>query len=135
MTDFGRDVLCIDSPLTGRFASGVRVLAQRCYHRLITPRGMLKGGPDEGDFGLDLASEVGGMTSAAQQAALPSRIENELRKDPQVESVAVSVSWSTDSDSTSSAEVTVAVESAAGPFEFVLAVDAVSARILRLVVA
>lgn len=134
MTDFGRDVLCLDSLLSGRYASGLRLLGQRCYHRLITPRGTLRGGPDEGNFGLDLASKVGGAVTTAQQAALPSQIENELRKDPQVQSCSAAIVWTTASDRTVSAKVSVTVTSAAGPFELVMAVDAVSARVLRLVV-
>jgi hypothetical protein len=134
MTDFGRDVLCLDSLLSGRYASGLRLLGQRCYHRLITPRGTLRGGPDEGNFGLDLASMVGGASTAAQRAALPSQIENELRKDPEVEACSVTIEWFEASDHTVTAEVTASVTAAAGPFELVMAVSAVSARVLRLVV-
>jgi len=133
MTDFGRDVLCLDSLLTGRYATGLRVLGQRCYHRLITPRGMLRGGADEGNFGLDLASKCGAASSASLRAALPSQIENELRKDPQVLSATAAIVWTEPNPGQVEAEITVTVESAEGPFDLVLAVSSVSARLLKLV--
>lgn len=133
MTDFGTDTYCLDSLRTGRRVSGVRRVAQNAYHRLITPRGTLRGGADEGDFGLDLAGKVGSATTQALQMALPGQISSELRKDPRVESVTVSIVWTKTPAGEVSAELAIEVQTAAGPFELVLGVDAVSAKILRLV--
>jgi hypothetical protein len=133
-TDFGRDTLCLDSLRTGRSVTGVRRVAQNCYHRLITPRGTLRGGADEGNFGLDLAGKVGSAVTQALQMALPGQIDNELRKDPRVLSTTVAIVWTTTTAGEVSAEIAIEVQTAAGPFELVLAVDGVSAKIVRLVV-
>lgn len=132
MTDFGRDVYCLDSLQSGRYASGLRLLGQRCYHRLITPRGALRGGKHERNFGIDLAGMVGSTVSAQQQAALPGRIKNELLKEAEVQSVRATVVPTTLSDGTISWEITIDVQSALGPFDLVLAVSGVSVQLLSL---
>lgn len=132
MTDFGTDTLCLDSLQTGRLVDGVRLLGQRCYHRLITPRGMLRGGPDEGEFGIDLAGYVGRLATNEDERRIGPAITAELKKDPQVATVQTAVSSSTDSDGSKSWLITVAVASDAGPFELVLAVSGVTVELLNL---
>jgi hypothetical protein len=132
-TDFGRDTACIDSLRTGRYATGVRMLAQRCYHRLITPRGMLRGGEHEGNFGLDLAGMVGSTGSVALlSASIGASIENELRKDAEVESASAIVEATVDSDGSMSWTISVDVQSALGPFNLVLGVSGVTVELLGL---
>jgi len=128
---FGRDTLCLDTLKTGRYATGKRVVAQRCYHRLITPRGMLRGGADEQNFGIDLPGMCGGAVTTELEAAIGPRVKNELLKDPQVETVSVSVEKSgTVLDRTWT--ITVSATTAAGPFELVLEVDSVTVKLLRV---
>lgn len=127
---YGRDTYCLDSLRPGRMARGKRLLAQRLYHRLITPRGSLRGGDEEANFGLDLAGKVGSTNDDALDSMLPVQIENELRKDPEVESVKViadrvkvngQVRWT----------ITIKVTPlAAGPFDLVVSVDKVSVELL-----
>ncbi len=111
---FGRDTFCLDHLQPGRFARGVQLVAQRCYRRLITPAGTLRGGEDEADFGLDLAGFVGSTEDRDLKSMLPLRVKNELMKDPTVDSV------------TAVAERT----SGEGDFDLLVAVDDVSVELL-----
>lgn len=129
MTDFGRDTYCLDELRPGRLVSGVRLLGQRCYHRLITPRGALRGGPDEANFGLDIAGRIGSTDDAEVETSLPGQIVNELIKDAQVDSARVSMER-TSAAGQSTWRITVDVQSALGPFSLVLAVSAVSVELL-----
>lgn len=88
----GRDVWCVDELKPGRYASGKTLVGQRCYHRLITPPGTLKGGEDEADFGMDLAAFIGSNAPRDVATMLPVRVKNELMKDPCVNGVEVEAS-------------------------------------------
>ena len=130
-TDFGRDTLCQDSLKPGRYATKARLVGQRCYHRLITPRGLLRGGADEANFGLDLAGMCGAAVTPELEAAIGPRVKAELMKDAQVESVAVDVVKSgTPLERTWT--ITIDAKTAEGPFELVLAVADVTVEILGL---
>jgi hypothetical protein len=128
-TDFGRETHCITSRKTGRFATGTSLVAQRCVHRLITPRGQLRGGEAEKNFGLDLAGLVGAATSPELEAAMGPRIQNELLKDEQVFSVNVDVVTATVAGQVSWT-FTILVQTASGPFRLVLNVEDVTINVL-----
>jgi hypothetical protein len=128
-TDFGTDTLCVDSLRTGRMATGVMVVAQRAYHRLITPVGMLRGGEEEAVFGFDLSGLIG--RPAMSTASIAGRIKSELLKDRQILTVSVDVLQSTVGASVSYT-ITIECTTDVGPFELVLAVDDVSASLLRI---
>ena len=117
---------------TGRYASGALLVGQTCYHRLITPRGTLQGGPDEGNFGLDLEGMCGAAVTADLQNAMPARIENELRKDERVESVRVSMSSSRDANGDITWSFDIRVMTGLGPFALVIGVDNVGVKLLNL---
>ena len=131
-TDYGTTTWCLDSLRTGRHVSGVRAVAQICYHRLITPRSDLRGGPDEGNFGLDLAGMCGSAVTPELQAAKPARIENELRKDERVEAVRVRQSSSKDANGDVTWSFDIRVTTGLGSFSLVLAVDKVGVKLLNL---
>lgn len=131
MTDFGVDTYCLDSLRTGRLVSGVRLLGQRCYHRLITPRGALRGGEDDANFGYDISGECGATTTTTQRSVVESRVVQELLKDPEVESATCSIA-ETRTGADVAWVVTVNVQSAQGPFELVLAVSAVTVQMVGL---
>lgn len=131
MTDFGKDTYCLDSLKTGRYASGLRLLGQRCYRRLITPRGMLLGGDDEKNFGYDLAQFCGATLSDELAAQVGPQIQNELLKEEEVEEVTVDL-VSTDENNEITWTITIDVESARGPFKLVLAVGETSVELLNL---
>ena len=131
MVDFGRDVSCLDSLRTGRFVAGARLVGEACYRRLTTPRGMLRGGEAEQNYGLDLTELCGSTNPKAAAASLPGRIRSELSKDERVESVDVSVLSTTEGPATSFA-ITIAVQTAAGPFELQMLASAVTVELLGL---
>lgn len=122
MTAFGRDTSCTDALRSGRFVSGARLVAEAIYRRLITPRGMLRGGEGEADYGLDLMGLIGRTTSAADRAALPGVVAAEVRKDERVDTVDVRVT-STVHGPTTAYDVAISCTTAAGPFELVVRVS------------
>ena len=131
MTDFGFDTSCTTALRTGRFSSGVRLVAEAAYRRVTTPRGTLRGGDDEANYGIDLADEIGSVSSASTAAALPGRVETELLKDERIESVNVTVAAVVEGPSTS---YTVSIEgqTAEGPFSLVLSVNDVTVDLLNI---
>lgn len=126
--DFGRDVLCVQALKTGRYATGLLLIAQNAYHRLITPRGMLPGAPD---FGLDLSELIGMGDSGDVAARLPGQIRNELVKDERIEDVQVEVVRSSSAGRVTYT-ITVSATTALGPFELVLAASDVSVDLLGI---
>jgi len=131
MTDFGRDLYCLDSIQTGRLASGLLLLGQRCYHRLITPKGACRGSAGALDAGIDLPGMVGASNTVELQNAMPTRIANELLKEEQVEAVTVDMESEVDGPDVSWT-FTILVQSAQGPFRLVLAVADVTVELLQL---
>lgn len=94
MTGYGVDTYCTTSLQTGRLIGGRLLLAQACFHRLITPRGTLQGLTDdeeESDYGLDLAGYVGQTDSRDVAQALGPAIRAELMDDDRVRDVATKV--------------------------------------------
>ena len=131
VTDYGRDISCMGSLKTGRLVTGTRVVAEAVYRRLITPRGTLRGGENEADYGLDLLDLIGGTFTASDALALPGRISNELEKDERITSVSVGVNRVVEGPAI---YVTVTIECTtdAGPFTLVLGVDGVTVAVLNL---
>lgn len=128
-TDFGTDTSCTDSLRTGRFVSGVRLVAEALYRRLSTPRGTLQGGEEEANYGLDLVDLVGSVNTTLAQAALPGQIEAECLKDERVTSVTANVT-STQAGPVVSWKVSLDVETDVGPFTLVLGVSGVTVDLL-----
>lgn len=131
MTDFGRDISCTDGIRTGRFSVGPRLVAEACYRRLTTPRGTLRGGEDEQNYGLDLSELIGSSSSAAEAATLPGKITLELSKDERLTSVDVQVIRTVEGPATS-LEIAVAGTTDEGPFTLVLKASEVTVEILGL---
>lgn len=86
---YGEDTWCIDSYSPGRVARGSMVVVQALYRRLRTPRGTLRGGPEEQAYGLDLEEYVGDLSSDALLASIPAVVRAELLKDDRVQDVVV----------------------------------------------
>lgn len=129
--DFGTDTSCTTGLRSGRLISGPRLVAEACFRRLTTPRGMLRGGEDEANYGLDLEKLIGATTTKAQAAALPGQIQSELLKDERLTSVTADVVATTVGPATSY-EITIEGQTDQGPFSLVLAVSDVSVEILGL---
>lgn len=133
MVDLGRDVSCTDSLKTGRFVTGARLVAEACYRRLTTPRGMLRGGEAEQNYGLDLTELCGSTNPKSDAAALPGRIRSELSKDERIEagSIVVEVLITTEGADTSFA-ITIRAQTAAGPFALKLLASSVTVELLGI---
>lgn len=128
-TNFGMDTWCQDSMRTGRYARGPLLVAQNVYHRLITPRGMLVGGEDEANYGVDLLGLIGQPDTSA--AALEAIIAAEIRKDERVASVLVKVTMSRSGASTT-ATIDVFARTAEGPFTLQIGVEDVTIELLKI---
>lgn len=131
MTDFGKDTSCTTSLRAGRFTTGPRLVAEAVYRRLTTPRGMLRGGDEEANYGLDLTELVGSGATKRDAAALGSRIKAEILKDERVIDVHVDVVATTKGASTEFV-VTVDGKTNDGPFDLKLGVRDVTVEILGL---
>jgi len=131
MSNFGRDTSCTTSLRTGVLVSGRRLVAEACYRRLITPRGMLRGGEDEANYGLDLSDLIGSVATKAAAAALPGQIQAELSKDERIESVTATVTSTVDGPSTSWV-VSIEGTTAEGPFSLVIGVSEVTVDLLGI---
>lgn len=94
--------------MSGRYARGFMVVAQALYRRLTTPRGMLRGGDEERNGGLDLSAYVGAVGTATALAALPNQVRGELQKDDRVLPGGVSVRATISEDA--AGDVTIVLE-------------------------
>lgn len=130
-TYFGYDISCTTGLKTGRFVSGVELVAQAYYRRLTTTRGTLIGGPEEQNYGLNLMSLIGSAATSSFAASLPGKIENELMKDPRTESVKATVVSATEGPAVTYT-ISIEAKTTLGPFTLALAVSAVSAEILGI---
>lgn len=131
-TYYGRDTSCTDQLRPGRFVTGARLVAEAAYRRLTTPRGMLRGGDDEANYGLDLCGLVGSSSAKADAAALPGRITAELLKDERIESVEVEVLATVEGPATT-LQITISALTSEGPtFELVLLASAVTVELLKV---
>ena len=132
-TGFGADIWCYDGLKTGRYARGKALVAQALYRRLITPRGTLRGGPEEDAYGFDVAGYLGSVGTDTAVAALPVLIGAELRKDDRVANVSVAAPVvTTSTDGTAALRLEVSVETIDDGEDFVLTVgiSAVSVEML-----
>lgn len=125
---FGSDTSCTNELKPGRLVSGNRLVAEAAYRRLTTPRGSLRGGEDEQNYGLDLSELIG--EDARILPALPQMIKNELTKDERIEDVNAIVTV----NNTVPVEVTIDIEAftADGPFSLQIGVDAVTVELLKV---
>jgi len=131
-TDYGREMSCTDSLRTGRFVTGTRLVAEACYRRLITPRGMLAGGEEEQNYGLDLTAIVGSANPTSIAASLPGRIRTELSKDERIATVSAAVLPVVSGPETT-LQITIAcVTTAEGPFTLKLLATAVTVELLGI---
>ena len=125
----GRDTYCLDALRPGRWATGVQLVAQRCYRRLITPERTLRGGEDEADFGLDLAGYIGRTDARDLDSMLPVKVRNEMLKDPAVDACEVTATR-TVAGGAVSWRIVVAITTTAGDVELILAASDVTVELL-----
>lgn len=137
-TDYGLDTWCGAGLFTGRRVRGPMVVALALYHRLITPRGTLRGvneEEDEANYGFDLASYCGKVGYPVTIQAFPGLIRGELLKDDRVRDVDVSVTSSLDAAGriTLTVEVDVVLHDEQDSFALTLSVNDVTTTLLGVV--
>jgi hypothetical protein len=130
-TSFGKDISCTDSLRTGRYATGARLVAESAYRRLITPRGMLRGGEDEQNFGFDISQLIGTSKAKNDAATVLGRIRAELLKDERIGTVEVSLVESKNGPETTYA-ITIAAKTTEGPFTLAIGVSDLSVELLGI---
>lgn len=130
-TDLGRDLSCTTGLRTGRFATAGRLVGEAAYRRLTTPRGSLRGGEEEQNYGLDLTELIGSASTKADAAALPGRIRTELSKDERIETVTVTVTRTVRGPATEFV-IDVIATTSLGPFTLKLLVDGVTVSLLGI---
>lgn len=123
---FGTDTSTFpDFDGTGRTISGVRVVAECLLRRFTTRRGTLFYDPD---FGLDLRDLLNEDLDASDLRRFTALAKLEAEKDERVVEAAVSLSLSG-----STLKIQISGElSTREAFDFVLAIDKVSAEVLRV---
>lgn len=116
-TDFGTDLLWVDDlDPTHRLVSGVALVGQAIYHRLITPRGRMI---DDANYGLGLIEHLHKAQTPVQLRALQTLISAEALKDERVESCTAVL---TDLGG-GRVDIQLSVECSAGPFKLILSAD------------
>lgn len=125
---FGRDTSCVERLRPGKVVSGRRLIAEACVRRLRTSRGTLL---DDPNYGLALVDLLGSELTPQQEAAVPSRIRNELLKDPRVDDVRVTIAKTREGTSILFT-VDLEIVTALGPFDLSLAVDEVDLTVLAI---
>jgi hypothetical protein len=128
--DFGTDVSTyVGGDLDPTFAviSGRRVVAEAIARRLETRRGALLRDPN---YGTDLRAWLNRdfVGSAATLFRLKASVDREAEEDERVLSADATVTYE---PAFQKLRIAIAIETAEGPFELVLAVSAVSVAILR----
>ncbi len=131
-TGFGVETFCLDKLQSGRLVRGKAVVVQAMYRRLITPRGTLRGGPDEENYGIDLAGFIGAVGYPTALAALPGIIRGELMKDERVADVVASVIAVRDRDATIGLTIRIAgtLQGEGESFELTVAASDTSVELL-----
>lgn len=131
---YGTEVWCTSGLQTGRLARGKTALAQALYRRLITPRGSLRGGDDEENYGIDLSEYVGQVGYETSLLALPSVVRGELSKDDRVADVVAVVTTSTNSNGTIDITMAISVTpyDESESFTFNISVSETSVELLGL---
>jgi hypothetical protein len=133
---YGVEAWCADAYVSGRFSRGWRTVALAIYRRLITSRGMLRGGDDEQNYGLDLSEYVGAVGYPTALLALPNIVAAEIEKDDRVlgGSVIVTPTTTTGADGLIDLvlEIRVTLVDEGESFALTVGVDEVTAELLDI---
>lgn len=125
-TDFGTDINGTPDldPAFSR-VTGATCLGQALSRRLETPRGGLWYDPDYGEDVRDRLNDAVGMTT---RHALESAVEAECEKDKRVRRASATATFDQASYTLSLA---ISVETAAGPFTFLMKADSLTVQLLK----
>ncbi|MCL2724860.1 MAG: hypothetical protein FWD69_10535 [Polyangiaceae bacterium] len=131
VSGFGLDTSCTTSIRSGQFVSGPRLVAEAAYRRLTTPRGMLRGGDDERNYGFDMSELIGSVSTDSDAVSLEGKIRNELFKDERILTVDVNVTVTTSGPAVAF-DVEIKATTREGPFTLAVRVSEVSVELLGI---
>ena len=117
---------------TGRFASGLLLVAQNLFNRYRTPRGTLRGKEEEQSYGLDLLELIGDCGDEQKIASLPQRMQQEGKKDERITKIDVKVTPVNEGPSVS-LDIIVSAETDTGPFELTIKASPSLIQLLKIV--
>lgn len=126
--DYGQDIDWADdmSP-TAELVSGVKLLSQAVYRRLITPKGSCLDSPDDGLALEDFLHE--GLTEA-ELAAIPGQVRQEILKDDRIIGVDIEAT-KTLTDGLLGFELAITCTPSEGPdFDLTISVSAAAVKLL-----
>lgn len=106
-------------------------MAEAAYRRLTTPRGMLRGGEAEGEYGLDLTELIGSVDKKNAAATLPGQISSELSKDERIDGLEVTVTETMDGPGIV-LQIRVEAETADGEFTLTLLASDVTVELIGI---
>jgi hypothetical protein len=118
-SNFGLDLSSLYDVDDTRTVTGVRLVAEDTYWRLVTPLAMGVLEADAPEYGLDLEGMIGAVDSPAQAASLPNKIETGLALDPRIGDVTVQVVRNLPPSGAVTYAITIRCETAEGDFELV----------------
>lgn len=129
---YGTDTYCYDQIRTGRFATGLELLAQAIYRRLTTPRGTLDDGEEGTVYGLDVLDFTGTVGSDSAVDALPDVVRAEVLKDDRVDrcEVSAAIERGTDGLVVINLDVDVFPADESTPFQLSISVSDVTTALL-----
>ncbi len=126
--DFGRDTSCTDDLHPGRMVSGVELVQEAVYRRLIAPRGALVSDPS---YGYDVRALLGVGSTDAGMARVPIVVRGEVLKDPRIRTCTVRAQRTQVGSSSYALTLDVQCTTDVGPFVLTLRIDDVSVERLR----
>lgn len=129
-SDLGRDISCTTSLRTGRFVTKARLVAEAAYRRITTPRGMLRGGEEEANYGIDITAVIGSDPKRVAKK-LPVQIRAELQKDERLLTVTVDL-VSVKNGPATIFLITIRATTADGPFTLSVKASAVTVELLGI---
>lgn len=125
MADLGATISCLgDLDPMFRMVSGRKALAQEIANRLISPRGSYLPDPS---YGFDVRAFLNESVSPREVFAIESGIEAEALKDERIEDADATVTFD---EAAGSVRIDLRLTDAEGPFDLVIAIDAVNLEIL-----
>lgn len=128
-TDFGRDISgTTDVSATLQESEGLQLMREVAVRRLFTPDRSLLSAPDEQTVDLRIFCSADFSRNTQGIRVIESTAQAALQADPRILSAQVTARWLTEH----TLEVLVSCDTALGPFQLTLAVNAVTIEVLAL---
>lgn len=131
--DFGVDMSATTEIRPGTIVTGPRLVAEALFRRYTTPRGDLRGGEDEANYGEDLTEIIGSVDPKNRGATLSARCRNEALKDDRIDAAALEIEvLETTANGEVSFQIRIDAGTAAGPFSLTMSVSLVTVELVEI---